>query len=127
MDIVYKVGDKTFYDKKDAEFYENLPWEKMEIVVKKEVKLVPLSKLKDIFDCGRSVTNLSFYIRDEYGSVEEDGWYETNMLDETGHLNCTDLSRGLLEWSEREQAYYRTVHGHSWKVELLGISDVSYW
>ena len=127
MDIVYKVGSKTFYDKEEAEIYESLPWEKTEIVTKKEVKLIPMSKLKDIFNCGKRVTNLSFYIRDEDGSVEEDGWYETNMLDKTGHLNCTDLSCGLLEWSEKEQAYYRTVYSRSWKVELLGISDVSYW
>lgn len=127
MDIIYKVGNKTFYDKEEAEIYENLPWEKTEIVIKEEVKLIPMSKLKDIFDCGKSVTNLSFYIREEDGSVEEDGGYETNALDETGHLHCTDLSHGLLEWSEKEQTYYRTVHGRSWKVELLGISDVSYW
>lgn len=126
MDIIYKVGNKTFYDKEEAEIYENLPWEKTEIVIKEEVKLIPMSKLKDIFDCDKSVTNLSFYIREEDGSVEEDGGYETNSLDETGHLHCTDLSHGLLEWSEKEQTYYRTVHGRSWKVELLGISDVSY-
>ena len=127
MDIVYKVGSKTFYDKEEAEIYESLPWEKTEIVTKKEVKLIPMSKLKDIFNCGKLVTNLSFYIRDEDGSVEEDGWYETNMLDKTGHLNCTDLSCGLLEWSEKDQTYYRTIHGYSWEVELIGISDVSYW
>lgn len=127
MDIVYKVGSKTFYDKEEAETYEKLPWEEMEIVTKKEVKLIPPSKLKDIFDCGRSVTNLVFYIRDEEdGSVEKDGWYETNSLDETGHLNCTDLNHGLLEWSEEEQSYYRTVYGYSRKVEVLGVSDVSY-
>lgn len=128
MDIVYKIGDKTFYDKEEAEIYENLPWEKTEIVIKKEVKLIPPSKLKDIFNCNKSVTNLFFYIRNkEDGSVSEDGGYETNMLDKTGHLNCTDLYSGLLEWSEKEQTYYRTVHSHSWKVELIGISDVSYW
>ena len=126
MDIIYKVGSKTFRDKEEAEIYESLPWEKTEIVTKKEVKLIPMSKLKDIFDCGKDVTNLSFYIRDEDGSVEEDGWYETNMLDETGHLNCTDLSHGLLEWDEKEQAYYRIVYSHKWEVELIGISDVSY-
>ena len=26
MDIVYKVGSKTFYDKEEAEIYENLPF-----------------------------------------------------------------------------------------------------
>ena len=128
MDIVFKVGDKIFYDKEEAEIYESLPWEKMEIVTKEEVKLVPPLKLKDIFDCGKSVTNLSFYIRDkEDGSVEEDGGYETNSLDETGHLHCTDLHHGLLKWSEKDQTYYRIVYGNSWKVELIGISDVSYW
>lgn len=128
MDIIFKVGDKTFYDKKEAEIYENLPWEKTEIVTKEEVKLIPPSKLKDIFDCGKSVTNLSFYIRNEVdGSVKEDGGYETNSLDKTGHLHCTDLSHGLLEWDKEERAYYRIVHGYSWKVELIGISDVSYW
>ena len=126
MDIVYRVGSKTFYDKEEAEIYERLPWEKTKIVTMREVKLVPPSKLKDIFGCGRSVTNLFFYIRDEDGNVEEDGGYETNSLDETGHLNCTDLIQGLLEWDEKEQAYYRVVHSHSWKVELIGVSDVSY-
>ncbi|MBO7123238.1 MAG: hypothetical protein J6V90_08170 [Treponema sp.] len=128
MEVVYKIGSKTFYDKEEAKIYEGLPWEKTEILVKEEVKLIPPSKLKDVFDCDKSVTNMFFYIRDkEYGSVEEDGGYETNGLDETGHLHCTDLSHGLLEWSEKEQTYYRIVHGRSWKVELLGISDVSYW
>ena len=128
MDIIFKVGDKTFYDKEEAEIYENLPWEKTEIVTKKEVKLIPPSKLKDIFDCGKSVTNLSFYIRYKFdGTVEEDCGYETNSLDKTGHLLCTDLGHGLLEWSETEQTYYRIVSGVSWEVELIGVSDVSYW
>lgn len=127
MDIVYKVGDKTFYDKEEAEAYEKLPWEKTEITFKKEVKLVPQSKLKDIFDCGKSVASLSFYVRDEDGIIDKDGGYETNSLDETGHLHCTDLHHGLLEWDKEEQAYYRIVHALSWKVELIGISDVSYW
>lgn len=128
MDIIFKVGDKTFYDKKEAEIYENLPWEETEIVTKKEVKLVPPSKLKDIFNCDKSITDLFFYLRDERdGCVKEEGGFETNSLDETGHLHCTDLSQGLLEWSEKEQTYYRIIHGYSWKVELIGISDVSYW
>ena len=126
MDIMYKVGDKTFYDKEEAEAYEKLPWEKTEIVVKEEVKLVPPSKLSDIFKHSKSVQSMSFYVRDEDGNVEEDGGYETNNLDETGHLHCTDLHHGLLEWDKKEQAYYRIVHALSWKVELIGISDVTY-
>ena len=127
MRVIYKTDDgMEFEDRIQAEKYEKLTKEKLVIDRKEEVKLIPVSELKNIFDVG-SVINLFFYLKDEDGEIDEDGFYETNMIDDSGHLNCTDYSHGLLEWSEEDKAYYRIVHGRSWKVELLGISKVSYY
>lgn len=126
MTVVYKVRGQEFWNKETAEKYEKLPLQDMTVKVEKTLSLIPMDKLKEVFAIG-SVCNLKFYIRDcEDDSLEEDGWYETNSIDETGHLNCTDLEHGLLEWYEEEKCYYRTVHGYSWKVDILGISSVSY-
>ena len=127
MKVIYKTDDgKEFEDRVQAEKYEKLTKEKLVIDRKEEVKLIPLSELKNIFDVG-SVIGLSFYIKNEDGVVEEDGFYETNMIDDSGHLNCSDYDHGLLEWSEEDKTYYRIVHDRYWKVELLGISNVSYY
>ena len=127
MKVIYKTDDgKEFEDRTQAEKYEKLTKEKLVISRKEEVKLIPLSELKNIFDIG-SVIDLSFYIKNEDGAIEEDGFYETNMIDDSGHLNCSDYAHGLLEWSEEGKTYYRIVHGRYWKVELLGISKVSYY
>ena len=127
MKVIYKTDDgKEFEDRIQAEKYEKLTKEKLVIDRKEEVKLIPLSELKNIFDVG-SVIGLSFYIKNEDGVVEEDGFYETNMIDDSGHLNCSDYDHGLLEWSEEDKTYYRIVHDRYWKVELLGISKVSYY
>jgi len=126
MKVIYKTDDgMEFEDRIQAEKYEKLTKEKLVIDSKEEVKLIPVSELKNIFDVG-SVCNLFFYLKDEDGDVVLDGCYETNDIDNSGHLHCTDYAHGLLEWSEKEKSYYRTVHGYSWKVELLGISKVSY-
>lgn len=127
MQVIYKTDDgMEFEDRIQAEKYENLTREKLVINRKEEVKLIPESELKNIFAVG-SVRNLCFYLKDEDGDIDEDGYYETNSIDDSGHLNCTDYSHGLLEWSEEDKAYYRTVYGRSWKVEFLGISKVSYY
>ena len=127
MKVIYKTDDgKEFEDRIQAEKYEKLTKESLVIDRKEEVKLIPVSELKNIFDIG-SVGNLNFYIKNEDGAIEEDGFYESNMIDDSGHLNCTDYAHGLLEWSEEDKAYYRIIHGRSWKVELLGISKVNYY
>ena len=127
MKVIYKTDDgKEFEDRIQAEKYEKLTKESLIIDRKEEVKLIPVSELKNIFDIG-SVGNLNFYIKNEDGAIEEDGFYESNMIDDSGHLNCTDYAHGLLEWSEEDKAYYRIIHGSSWKVELLGISKVNYY
>ena len=127
MKVIYKTDDgKEFEDRAQAEKYEKLTKEKLVIDRKEEVKLIPLSELKNIFDVG-SVIDLNFYIKNEDGTIEEDGFYETNEIDDSGHLNCSDYTHGLLEWSEEDKTYYRIVHSRYWKVELLGISKVSYY
>ena len=127
MQIIYRTEDGTEFDEaSQAEKYERIAREKLVIERKEEIKLIPVSELKNIFDVG-SVRNLSFYLKDEDGDIVEDGFYETNDIDDSGHLNCTDYDHGLFEWSEKDKSYYRIVHGYSWKVELLGISKVSYY
>lgn len=127
MQIIYRTGDGTEFDNaSQAEKYERITREKLVIEKKEEIKLIPESELKNIFDVG-SVYNLLFYLKDEDGDIDEDGFYETNAIDDSGHLNCTDYEHGLLEWSEKDKSYYRIVHGHAWKVEFLGISKVSYY
>ena len=127
MKIIYRTEDGTEFDEaSQAEKYERLARKKLVIKRKEKIKLIPESELKNIFDVG-SVFALSFYLKDEDGDIDEDGFYETNDIDDSGHLHCTDYNHGLLEWSEEDKSYYRTVYGRSWKVELLGISKVSYY
>ena len=129
MKAVYKVDDMEFSDKKKAEKYEAIikdSYEEIEIVRVEKEKVIPVDKLKELFDLGQ-IDSLYFYIKDESGVIKEDGGYETNCLDDTGHLDCTDEHHGLLEWSEKDQSYYRILFGRSWKVELLGIKKVYYY
>lgn len=127
MKTIYKVDDGTeFKDITQAKLYEDLARQEIEVIHKKKVKFIPESELGKIFNIG-SISSLCFYLKEENGDITEDGGYETNMIDDTGHLDCTDLNHGLLEWSEEDQTYYRIVYGHSWKVELLGISKVNYF
>ena len=127
MTTIFKTGDGTEFDNsKQALKYEALKRDTVEIPIVEKRKLIPLSELEKIFEIG-DVNNILLLIKDEDGDIDEDGYYETNSIDETGHLECTDLNHGLLEWSNAEQAYFRTVCGHSWKVEILGILKVSYF
>lgn len=127
MKIIYRAGDGTeFDDASQVEKYERITRKELVIERKEVVKLIPESELKNIFDVG-SVAYLNFYLKDDDGDIDEDGYYETNDIDDSGHLNCTDYGHGLLEWSNKDNSYYRIVHGHSWKVEFLGISKVSYY
>ena len=127
METVFKTRDGTEFDNSEQALkYEALKREIVEIPKVEKRELIPLSELKNIFEIG-SVYSLCFLIKDEDGDIEEDGSYETNSIDETGHLECTDFSHGLLEWDSKEQSYFRTVYGHSWKVEILGISKVAYY
>lgn len=126
MKTIFKTDDGTEFDNSEQALkYEALKREIIEIPKVEKVKLISLSELKNIFELG-SVYNLYFLVKDEDGEVKEDGGYETNDIDETGHLECTDLGHGLLEWDSKEQTYFRIVHGRSWKVEILGISKVYY-
>lgn len=127
MKTIFKTDDGTEFDNgEQALKYEALKREIVEIPTVEKRKLIPLSELKNIFEIG-SVSSLYFLIKDEDGEIKEDGNYETNGIDETGHLECTDFDHGLLEWSNKEQAYFRTVYARSWKVEILGITKVFYY
>lgn len=127
MEIVYKTDDGTeFSNRMQALKYEALKRDTIEIPTVEKRKLISLSELENIFELG-DVCDLRFLIKGEDGEIKEDGYYETNRIDETGHLECTDFNHGLLMWNNAEQAYFRTVHGYSWKVEILGISSVSYY
>lgn len=127
MKTIFKTDDGTEFDNSEQALkYEALKRDVVEIPRVEKRKLIPLSGLKNIFEIG-DVCSLCFLIKDEDGDIDEDGNYETNNIDETGHLDCTDYYHGLLEWDNKEQAYFRTVYGRSWKVEILGISRVSYY
>ena len=127
MKVIFRADDGTeFEDSERAMKYEALKRDKVQVRKIQELKLIPLSELNKIFEIG-DVMSLCFYIKDEDGDIDEDGWYETNSLDSAGHLECTDYEHGLLEWDDTEQAYFRTVYGRSWKVDILGISKVSYY
>ena len=127
MKTIFKTDDGTEFDNSEQAFkYEALKREIVNIPIVKERKITPLSELKSIFEIG-SIDSLYFLIKDEDGEIKEDGNYETNSLDETGHLECTDFNHGLLEWSNKEQAYFRIVYGRSQKVEILGITKVYYY
>lgn len=128
MRIKYEADDGTLFDDREqAEKYEKLSKNMITIeeVTKRKISLVSPAELKNIFEAGE-VSFMSFYLRDESGTITYDGSYETYSLDSTGHLECTDYELGLLEWSKKDNSYYKTVRGHSWKVELLGIKSVHY-
>ena len=128
MKVKYETEDRTlFNDKEQAEKYEKLLQNKVtiEIVTKRNVRLISPDELKNIFDLGE-VYKMSLYLRNEDGTIVKEDFYETYSLDNTGHLDCTDYEQGLLEWSEEDNSYYRLLYGYSWKVELLGIERVYY-
>lgn len=128
MEIIYKTKDgKEFTDKDKAEKWESLQRTAYSehIDYYKVHDIISPEELKAIFQID-SVYSMTLLLRDEDGDITEDSNYETFSLDETGHLDCTDFSHGLLEWSEKENSYFRIVHGREWKVELLGVKDVIY-
>ena len=129
MKIKYETNDRTLFDDKEqAEKYEKLSQNKVtvEIVTKRNVRLISPDELKSIFDLGE-VNRMSLYLRNEDGTIVKEDFYETYSLDNTGHLDCTDYEQGLLVWSKEDNSYYRLLHGYSWKVELLGIERVYYF
>ena len=127
MQIIYRTEDGTeFNSASQAEKYERMTSKKIVIKRKEEIKLISVSKLKDIFDFG-PILSMNFYLKDEDGNIYEDASYEINRIDNSGHLYCSDYEHGLLKWSEDSKSYCRVLYGNSWKVELLGISKVSYF
>lgn len=128
MKVKYETNDGTLFDNREqAEKYEKFSKNKVTVeeVTKRKINLISPDELKNIFEAGE-VYFMSFYLRDESGTITCDGSYEIYSLDSTGHLECSDYELGLLEWSEKYNSYYRTVRGCSWKVELLGIKSVHY-
>lgn len=127
MEIIYKTKDgKEFSDKEKAEAWEELERETIKVVTVSEIKVIPLSEFKKLSSLG-DILNLTIVYRDDDGEIEEDSGYEINKFDEEGHLDCSDLNHGLIEWSDKEQAYFRARYGRSWKIDILGVKDVSYW
>lgn len=128
MKIKYETDDGKLFDSREqAEKYEEFSKNRVTVeeVTKRKINLISPDELKNIFEAGE-IYFMSFYLRDESGTITCDGSYETYSLDETDHLECSDYERGLLEWSEKDNSYYRIIHGFSWKVELLGIDHVHY-
>ena len=127
MRTIYKTeDDKEFEDKGKALAYEKLKREKVIIPTKPIEKEVIATKcLKQIFDLG-SVYGMTLLLKNEKGNMYEDSDFETWDLDETGHLICTDVSHGLLEWSAENNIYYWIQPQVVRKVELIGIIDVIY-
>jgi hypothetical protein len=128
MKVVYKTDDgMEFDDREKAEKYEVLSKNKVTVeeTIKRTRTLISPDELKNIFELGE-VSDMDFYLKEADGTIVRDGCYEAYSLDDTGHLYCTDLDHGLLEWSEEDHSYYRIVHYNFWKVELLGIERVSY-
>jgi outer membrane protein assembly factor BamB len=129
MKVVYKTDDgMEFDDREKAERYEVLSKNKVTVeeTIKRTRTLISPDELKNIFELGE-VSDMYFYLKEADGTIVRDGCYEIYFLDDTGHLYCTDLDHGLLEWSEEDHSYYRKVHYNFWKVELLGIERVSYY
>lgn len=128
MKVVYKTDDGMEFDNREqAEKYEVLSKNKVTVeeTIKRTRTLISPDELKNIFELGE-VSDMYFYLKEVDGTIIRDGCYEAYSLDDTGHLKCTDLNHGLLEWSEEDHSYYRKVHYNFWKVELLGIERVSY-
>ena len=128
METIYKTKDgKEFTDKVMAEKWESLKRSKVTETRSYDYDVISPDQLKQIFELG-DVDSMTIIYRDSRtDQIVEDSEYETFSLDDTGHLNLTDYSHGLFEWSEEEQSYFRLYYASSWKVELLGIKDVSYW
>lgn len=126
MTIVYKAKDGSeFKDETTCKKYESITSKCIEYTEKNKVTLIPPSEFEKVFVIG--YPDMEVWVQTlKDGDVTYDR-YETYSLDETGHLNCTDYSCGLLEWSDEDKCYYRTIHAHSWKVEVLGVKNVIYW
>lgn len=129
MVTIYRVGDVEFVDKEQALKYEALISCKETVsYMNSEKKTVfPLSCLQEIFNVG-TVSSMSLLMRDKATErvYIDDDLYETYFLDDSGHLDCTDLHCGLLYWNKKFQSYYRTVYSKDWAVEVLGILKVDY-
>lgn len=127
MEIIYKTKDgKEFEDKDKAEAWEKLERETIEITTVSKIKVIPLNELSKLSSLG-DISRLTIIYRDDDGEIKEDSGYEVNLIDKEGHLDCSDLNHGLIEWSNEEQAYFRVRHGASWKIDILGIEDVGFW
>ena len=128
MEIIYKTEDgKEFTDEVMAAKWESLKRSKVTESRIYEYDVILPDQLKQIFELGDVVSMTIVYRDSKIDKIVEDSEYETFSLDDTGHLDLTDYNHGLFEWSEEEQSYFRTYYGNSWKVELLGIENVSYW
>lgn len=126
METIYKTKDgREFSDKEKAETWEKLEKEIIEVATVRKITVIPLSELKKLDSLGY-ILSLTIIYRDDNGEIREDSGYEINLIDEKGHLDCSDLQHGLIEWSDEEQAYFRTVHGASRKIDILGIKDINY-
>lgn len=127
MKIIYRTDSgQEFEDKEKALTYELLERETVTIPVKTiKQEVISPKCLKQIFDID-SVYGMTLLLKDEEGDVYEDSDFEIWSLDNTGHLDCSAYSHGLLEWNEEDNTYYWTRYGVSKKVELIGIVNVIY-
>ena len=126
MRIIYKADDGTeFESREQCEKYDQIHIEHVQYTEIHDINLIPPREFPRLFEIGY-IDRMYIYVRDlKDGSVDYNS-YETYSLDETGHLDCTDPDYGCLGWSGKDNCYYRTVHGYSWKVDVLGVKNVSY-
>lgn len=102
MEVIYKTKDgKEFLDKEKAEAWEKLERETIEVTTISKIKVIPLSELKKLSSLG-DITNLIIIYKDSDGEIKKDSGYEINLVDEEGHLDCSDYNHGLIEWSDEE-------------------------
>lgn len=127
MKVIYKTDSgQEFEDKDKALAFEALERTTISVPVRVgEKKVISPKCLKQIFDIG-DVYNMTLLLKDDEGHLYEDSCFEVWLLDETGHLDCSDYYHGLIQWSEKDNTYYYTRHFVSHKVELVGISHVIY-
>ena len=125
---------KTIYETEDGKTFTNevmaAKWESLKrntITRSYEYSVISPDQLKEIFELGEIELMTIVYYDSKNDKIIEDSNYEIFRLDDTEHLDCSDYNHGLFDWSEKKQSYFRTYHGNSWKVELLGIKDVHYW
>jgi hypothetical protein len=127
MKTIYKTeSGQEFEDMNKALAFEKLEREKISIsrgYVEKEV--ISPKCLKQIFNIG-DIYDMTLLLKDEEGRIYEDSCFEVWLLDETGHLDCSDYNHGIIGWSEKDNTYYYTRHFVSHKVELVGIVSVIY-